>query len=171
MPEIDKEFKKAFKELSKAEHDILNSEELEEKRGERSRKVDMQFVREIMYAIQSVSIGTQQVLYFAGLKYSKYFLNDIASDYSECVENMRDIFDKLDVGTLKDIGDGDQKKLAVEENVLCYEGPEVDKPLCYFISGWIAGFLKGNLGKDFIVNEVECSATGSERCEFVVRER
>lgn len=171
MSEIDEEFVGALKKLSSTEKNILKSKELDEVREERGRKVDMQFIREIMYALQSVSIGTQQLLYFAGMKYSKHFLNSLADSYDECVEKIGEIFDELNIGDIEKKKDSENRILVLKENVISHNGPDVGKPICYFISGWIAGFLKGNLGKDFIVNEIECASAGAENCEFLVRER
>ena len=42
------------------------------------------------------------------------------------------------------------------------------KPVCHFYAGIVAGYASTISGEDLIAEEVECSATGAERCLFHV---
>jgi predicted hydrocarbon binding protein len=44
-----------------------------------------------------------------------------------------------------------------------------DKPVCFFIAGYIGGFLSEMLGADVDANEVSCKAKGDKHCLFKIK--
>jgi predicted hydrocarbon binding protein len=43
------------------------------------------------------------------------------------------------------------------------------KPVCHFLSGWIAGLGRTLLERDVLCEETSCAAQGNDRCEFELR--
>ena len=43
------------------------------------------------------------------------------------------------------------------------------KPVCHFLTGWIAGLGRSLLERDVLCEETECAAQGHGRCEFELR--
>lgn len=43
------------------------------------------------------------------------------------------------------------------------------KPVCHFLSGWIAGLGRALLEREVLCEEVSCAAQGRDRCEFELR--
>lgn len=143
-----------------------------EGRGDRDRCIDIQAFREIMYALHAVSIGTHQLLYFASMKYAKNYLETDASTLEEAVDKLADIFDTQNIGTLtlQEHQNGTDAEITLEENALSLDA-RTDKPICYFVSGYIAGYLENAIGDHYVVNETSCTAQGHDRCTFQARKR
>ncbi len=145
-------------------------------RGDRSRDVDLQAFREIMYALHAVSIGTHQLLYFSAMKYCKNYKEVQADSVDEVVEHLKEVFDRLNIGTLqlKEPEDGQKQKnkllFELTENALTFDAGS-DKPICYFISGYIAGHLENALDGRFVVNEISCTSQGDDACLFRAQQR
>lgn len=140
-------------------------------RGDRDRYVDMQLLREVMYALHDVSIGTHQLLYFSAMKYCKNYLAVDAEDMDAAVEELADIFDRQNVGLLS-LRDKEGGKVVFElaENALTFDA-DTDKPICYFLSGYIAGLLENALGSHYVVNETDCISQGNDVCVFQAQKR
>ncbi|MHC1567262.1 MAG: V4R domain-containing protein [Candidatus Syntropharchaeia archaeon] len=47
----------------------------------------------------------------------------------------------------------------------------IDKKVCSYIAGFIAGLTSCCMGREFVVEEVRCASAGDPHCEFVVREK
>src|SRR2546427_665298 len=43
------------------------------------------------------------------------------------------------------------------------------KPVCHFLTGWIAGLGRSLLERDVLCEESACAAQGRDRCEFELR--
>jgi len=43
------------------------------------------------------------------------------------------------------------------------------KPVCHFLTGWIAGLGRNLLERDVLCEETACEAQGHGRCEFELR--
>jgi predicted hydrocarbon binding protein len=43
-----------------------------------------------------------------------------------------------------------------------------DKSLCFFLKGYLTGFLSEIIQKPVVLNEVQCLAKGDDHCEFTV---
>lgn len=139
-----------------------------ERRGEAA---DIQFIREVMYGLHDVSIGTHQLLYFAAMKYCKNYLDLTATTVAEAVDELQDMFDQRNIGTLTMQESADGKiLLSLEENALTVDA-ETDKPICYFLSGYIAGCLENAVGDHFVVNEISCVSQGEDACIFRAQRR
>ncbi len=52
----------------------------------------------------------------------------------------------------------------------CFEAraAKSKQPICYFIKGYLTGFLSGLMQKPVILNEVKCLAKGDGHCEFII---
>ncbi|MDY6865685.1 MAG: V4R domain-containing protein [Halobacteriota archaeon] len=60
-------------------------------------------------------------------------------------------------------------RLCVKDSVVAdsYD-EEQEKPVCFFISGMIAGGASALLDRDIECKEVKCKACGEDHCEFVI---
>jgi predicted hydrocarbon binding protein len=141
-------------------------------RGDRDRCIDIQAFREIMYALHTVSIGTHQLLYFSSMKYAKTYLDTDATTLEQAVEQLATIFDAQNIGTLTlaEHDDGEDATITLAENALTIDA-DTDKPICYFISGYIAGYLENAIGDHYVVNETSCTSQGNDHCTFRARKR
>lgn len=163
------EFYEGLAELAEGHRKLVEGEE-KDPRDERGRSVDLQFLREMIYSLESVSIGTHQLLYFSAMRYSRQYLDCEASDLSEATEELDRGFDSMNLGSLY-FHEGDPSEIELEENAFTHNAPDSGRKMCYFIAGYIAGFLENCLGNKYVVNEVRCSAEGADSCAFEVRER
>ena len=59
--------------------------------------------------------------------------------------------------------------LTVAEDLDCSGLPVTDETVCEFDEGFIAGILHEYTGREFVVREVDCWASGDRVCRFVVR--
>lgn len=144
-------------------------------RQERGRSVDLQALREIMYSLHAVSIGTHQVLYFSAMKYCKNHMDVDASTIQEAADDLAQIFDRMNLGTLRlkeKQHDEHQDRILfeLEENAVAFDA-DTDKPVCYFLSGYIAGYLENALDEHFVVNEIACTSQGNDVCLFRAQRR
>ncbi|MFB6265677.1 MAG: V4R domain-containing protein [Candidatus Nanohaloarchaea archaeon] len=163
------EFFEGLDELADRNRKLVEGEEEEVREG-RGREVDLQILREIVYSLESVSMGTHQLLYFSAMKYARTYLECESEGLEEAVERLSGIFDKMNLGTLS-LRDGDGTELELEENAFTHDAPESGRKMCYFLAGYIAGFLENCLGASYVVNETSCSAEVEGACVFRVQER
>ena len=56
--------------------------------------------------------------------------------------------------------------LTVSEDLDCSGLPVLGETICNYDEGFIAGILKEYTGKDYIVTEIDCWATGDRVCRF-----
>ncbi|MDY6776600.1 MAG: 4-vinyl reductase [Candidatus Nanohaloarchaea archaeon] len=152
-------------------NDKLADDEVEEVREERGRKVDMQFLREVMYGLEAVSMGTHQLLYFSAMQYARDHLETEAESVEEAVEELSSRFERMNVGSIVLEQDEDNPRIKMEENAVSYDAPRTGRKMDYFIAGYIAGYLENALGDKYVVNEIECSAEGGEVCVFQIKGR
>lgn len=59
--------------------------------------------------------------------------------------------------------------LTVAEDLDCSGLPVSDKTFCDYDEGFLAGILKVYTGRDFLVEEIDCWATGDRVCRFRVK--
>ncbi len=166
----DDEFYEGLEELAEESRKLVAGEE-GEPREERGRDIDIHFLREIIYGLETVSLGTHQLLYFSALKYARRYLDADAEDLPGAVDDLADIFDATNLGTLELVEDGNPARVALRENAFTCNAPQSGRTMCYFLSGYIAGFMEGALDGRYVVNELECSADGNDACVFEIRER
>ncbi|MFB6265869.1 MAG: V4R domain-containing protein, partial [Candidatus Nanohaloarchaea archaeon] len=105
------------------------------------------------------------------MRYVREYMDCDASSVEESIGKLADVFDSMNLGGLSLRDDEKPFRVELEENAFTYEAPESGRTMCYFISGYIAGFLENCLGKKYVVNEKSCSAEGSGSCIFEIRER
>src|SRR5437667_12350490 len=59
--------------------------------------------------------------------------------------------------------------LAVTNSPLARAYGESKKPVCHFLTGWIAGLGRSLLEREVLCEETACAAQGRGRCEFELR--
>lgn len=163
------EFYQGLDELADQNRRLVEGE-ADDGRPERGRELDVQLLQEIIYSLESVSMGTHQLLYFSAMKYVRKYLDCEADTMEGAVEELAEIFDAMNLGVL-DLDGEDPVMLEMSENAMTHSAPEAGRTMCYFLSGYIAGFLENCLGENFVVSETSCSAEGEDSCRFKVRER
>lgn len=168
----EKKHRDVLEELAEQNKSVEDGVASENVRNDRGRHMDIQAIREVMHALHAVSIGTHQLLYFSAMKYAKNYLEPEAANRENALNELRDIFDAMNLGTLhSEEQDDGTVRVYIEDNALTLDNTSTDKPICYFISGYIAGFLENALGTHYVVNETSCTAQGNERCTFKAQER
>lgn len=166
----DDEFYESLQDLADRGQDLVDGD-AEDVREERGRSMDIQLLREIIYGLERVSLGTHQLLYFSAMKYARKYLGGEADEIAGAVEELAARFDAMNLGTLALDEEGWPAVLELRENAFTHNAPESGRTMCYFLSGYIAGFLENALSGQFVVNEVACSAEGGPACRFRVQER
>ncbi len=146
-------------------------DELADRAPGSSDAVDAGFLQEIMYSLENVSMGTHQLLYFSARKYAGTYLDCAADDLPGAVDELAARFDAMDIGALTCVDEGMPAVVELEDNVLVADGPDTDRSMCYFIAGYLSGFLENCLGNEFVVHETTCMAGGGDVCSFTVQER
>jgi uncharacterized protein len=61
--------------------------------------------------------------------------------------------------------------LTVAEDLDCSGLPFTDEVVCQYDEGFISGILGAYTGKDFVVKEIDCWASGDRVCRFSARPR
>lgn len=128
--------------------------------------------RLLVYSLEWLSVGYFSALYMAGKKFAK---NSLAGKCGS--DNMRDanvfledFFVKAGIGELKLVGESGARYVYRLENCSsCVDMCPVEKQICYFEAGIIAGFLEAKLRKRVVVRETLCGGLGDDCCEFVAR--
>ncbi len=142
-------------------------------RETRGRDIDIQAIREVMYALHAVSIGTHQLLYFSAMKYCKNHMDRQEQSVESAADSLADIFDRMNIGSFR-LTENDESEdrimFEMDENALAFDA-NTDKPICYFISGYIAGYLENTLEGHYVVNEISCISQGNEVCVFRAQKR
>lgn len=59
--------------------------------------------------------------------------------------------------------------LTVKNSPLARAYGSSKKPVCHFLTGWIAGLGRTLLERDVLCEETSCAAQGRDRCEFELR--
>ncbi len=70
---------------------------------------------------------------------------------------------------VKDLNiDSEEKRgsVTVSHSFIAHTYGKVEKPVCHFIAGFIAGFVSSAWGVDVTCNETVCSAVGGDLCVF-----
>lgn len=65
--------------------------------------------------------------------------------------------------------DGSRLLLTVKNSPLARAYGTSKKPVCHFLSGWIAGLGHGLWDREVLCEETGCAAQGQARCEFELR--
>ena len=106
--------------------------------------------------------------HLAGLQFARKVL-DLSGDFDYFVTNLQKQLADLRIGILR-IEKADMTNLAltltVSEDLDCSGLPVTDETVCDYDEGFIAGILEAYTGKEFIVKEIDCWASGDRTCRF-----
>jgi uncharacterized protein len=104
----------------------------------------------------------------AGEEFCKQIL-DTSLDFSHFVAELQEKLKNYLIGILK-IEKADLESfsftLTVAEDLDCSGLPVSDETVCEYDEGFIAGILSTYTGKEFVVKEVDCWASGDRVCRF-----
>jgi predicted hydrocarbon binding protein len=104
----------------------------------------------------------------AGEEFCKNIL-DTSLDFNDFVADLQEKLKDYLVGILK-IEKADMESLSftltVAEDLDCSGLPLSDETVCEYDEGFIAGILNTYTGKEFMVQEVDCWASGDRVCRF-----
>lgn len=107
----------------------------------------------------------------AGEHFCKNVLNTDL-EFNEFIAELQQTLKNLKIGILR-IEKADltnfEMTLTVAEDLDCSGLPLTEETVCDYDEGFIAGILKAYTGKDFLVKEVDCWATGDRVCRFAVK--
>ena len=113
-----------------------------------------------------------QIMYEAGESAGQALYQNLlsdAEDLNDLVTKLTNLLKDQNIGLFK-VEKADTEKnefiLAVSEDLDCSGLPDTGEIKCTFDEGLIAGILKGFLGKEVIVKEVDCWGTGDNTCRF-----
>lgn len=113
-----------------------------------------------------------EIFRMAGYKAGTEFANnvlDLSLGLSEFMNKLSLKLSELKVGILR-VEDFKHKtgefKLTISEDLDCSGLPPTDEVVCNYDEGFIAGIMKCYTGKEYIVKEVDCWASGARTCRF-----
>jgi predicted hydrocarbon binding protein len=111
----------------------------------------------------------------AGKLAGEHFCRNILNtdlEFNEFIAELQQVLKDLKIGILRvekaDLSNLDMT-LTVSEDLDCSGLPILEETVCDYDEGFIAGILKAYTGKDFLVKEVDCWATGDRVCRFEVK--
>ena len=128
--------------------------------------------RLLIYSLEWLSVGYFSALYMAGKKFAKNSLAEkcVSDSVREANAFLEGFFVKAGIGDLKLVGESGARYVYRLENCSSCAGMcPVEKQICYFEAGIIAGFLEAKLRKRVVVRETLCGGLGDDCCEFVAR--
>ncbi|MDH3346502.1 MAG: 4-vinyl reductase [Desulfobulbaceae bacterium] len=108
---------------------------------------------------------------FAGKTFCQEFINK-KNSFNDFIVELKELMKKLKIGVLrveKANVEGMIFTLTVAEDLDCSGLPVCNEQVCTYDEGFISGVLGDYTGKDFIVKEVDCWASGDRVCRFDVR--
>lgn len=114
------------------------------------------------------------ILYKAGKlvgeKFSRDFLN-VTLDLPEFFSELKNVLLEQKIGILRiekvDVANM-EFLLTVAEDLDCSGLPFIDKAVCNYDEGFIAGIMQVYTGKEFTVKEIDCWGTGDRVCRFLI---
>lgn len=105
--------------------------------------------------------GANAVLYASGKEFGESLnLKSIDEIIKFCKDNK--------IGIVEVINE-DLLRIRFYECITCAGLPKMDKTLCHFEGGFIAGCLEKILGKKVKVKETHCAGLGNDFCQFEVK--
>ncbi len=140
-------------------------------RKEMPDTVNMKLPRVLVQSLQWISVGYASALYFAGKKLGDTILaKQLPGGLNPALKAISGIFMDMGMGRLE-VVDASAAKAIVRlyEGSTAYGMKPINKPVCFFEAGIIAGVLENKLEKRVMVNEVLCGGLGDNCEEFVVR--
>ncbi|MDY6773894.1 MAG: hypothetical protein SVS85_01740 [Candidatus Nanohaloarchaea archaeon] len=119
----EKEFYEGLEKLADKNQELVEGE-AGDARGERGREIDLQILREMVYSLESVSMGTHQLLYFSALRYTRDYTDCESEGMEEAIRKLADVFDSMNLGSLSRREGSEPEKLEVEGNAFTSGAPE-----------------------------------------------
>ncbi len=112
-----------------------------------------------------------KMLYNVGEEIGKTFAGLYGtSSLDASLKELQKYLDAEKLGRLKVIRTGEKEVvLQIEEGATSAGMPDVNKPLCHFERGILAGAVSGFLGKGTTCEETRCWGLGDSFCEFLVK--
>lgn len=142
--------------------------------------VPVQYYRLLQYSIRHVleiehgKDFADRILYESGRLVGEKFCKEKMNTDSNLMDFFTELKKKLieeKIGILRvEKADTDKMEftLTVAEDLDCSGLPVVDKVVCNYDEGFIAGIMKVYTGKNFNVKEVDCWGIGDRVCRFNV---
>lgn len=134
--------------------------------------VNLKLPRALIQSLQWISVGYASALYFAGKKLGSSIIAGELPDgrLTSILGGIGGLFNNLGIGRLEVVEAGKTKAIVrLYESSTAYGMRPINKPVCFFESGIIAGVLENRLKVPVMVNEVLCGGLGDKYEEFVVR--
>jgi predicted hydrocarbon binding protein len=128
-------------------------------------------MRDILITDYDVETASE-LLIKAGKLAGEHFCKNVLNtnlEFNEFIAELQQTLKNLKIGVLR-IEKADLSNLdftmTVAEDLDCSGLPLLEETVCDYDEGFIAGVLKAYTGKDFLVKEVDCWATGDRVCRF-----
>ena len=106
--------------------------------------------------------------FLAGSEFAKNVL-DLKLDFDSFIAHLQEALKSLKIGVLRmeftDPATGEMI-LTVGEDLDCSGLPVTNENVCVYDEGFLAGILQAYTGKDYIVREIDCWASGARVCRF-----
>jgi hypothetical protein len=106
--------------------------------------------------------------YIAGTHFYRHLIGKTES-IGELVKKLQTVLKDLGIGILR-VEEHDEQTgtivMTVSEDLDCSGLPELSYEVCTYDEGFIAAILECDLGKKFIVKEIDCWCTGDRTCRF-----
>jgi predicted hydrocarbon binding protein len=106
----------------------------------------------------------------AGSELCKNIL-DTGLEFNGFIADLQQRLKELSVGILR-VEKSDLEKmqfvLTISEDLDCSGLPLIEETICEYDEGFIAGILHAYTGKEFVVREIDCWASGERTCRFTV---
>ena len=130
-------------------------------------------MREVLatkYGADMAGTILQEAGFLAGQEFCRNLL-DVQLDFNGFVASLQQKLKQLNIGILRvEASDFDLMKfvLTVSEDLDCSGLPVSGEAVCNYDEGFIAGIFLVYTGREFVVKEVDCWATGDRTCRFTV---
>ncbi|MFC1834968.1 V4R domain-containing protein [Thermodesulfobacteriota bacterium] len=155
--------------------------DIEEGRPNLGASMNVSVYRLLQYTLREVitaelgSDKARQLFVDAGkLAGSEFCRNLLNTDlrFSEFLSHVQSKLKDLNIGILR-VEKADEEKLelvlTVMEDLDCSGLPVLGETVCDYDEGLLAGILGTYTGREFVVKEVDCWASGSRVCRFEAR--
>lgn len=120
------------------------------------------------YDPETASDILREAGHLAGTEFCRNVLR-VDLDFNGFIANLQQALKDLKVGILR-VEKSDLTKLefvlTVSEDLDCSGLPLLEETICEYDEGFIAGILEVYTGREFMVREVDCWASGERTCRF-----
>lgn len=152
--------------------------DIREGRGDLGEEMPVLVYRLMQYTmldVLSTEFGVEQANdYFrkagllAGTEFAKNVLN-LEQDFDSFMSQLQETLKELKIGILRmELFNPESGEivLTVGQDLDCSGLPITYENVCVYDEGFISGILKLYTGKDYIVQEIDCWASGDRTCRF-----